>query len=175
MGRETISICTLLMSYRHSFASSLKPKTKERTFDLHTSHVIPALIRKLIEAKGEGRDEVVLWGDGSPTREFLYVEDAAEGILLATERYNGAEPINLGSGEEISIRELAQMIAQEVGYTGRFMWDTTQPNGQPRRCLDVTSAKEFFGFQASHPLRAGIRNTVGWFLSHRGDLRQVNF
>src|SRR6266542_973425 len=144
-------------------------------FDLHTSHVIPALIRKLIEAKGEGRDEVVLWGDGSPTREFLYVEDAAEGILLATERYNGAEPINLGSGEEISIRELAQMIAQEVGYTGRFMWDTTQPNGQPRRCLDVTSAKEFFGFQASHPLRAGIRNTVGWFLSHRGDLRQVNF
>ncbi len=144
-------------------------------FDLHTSHVIPALIRKLIEAKGEGRDDVVLWGDGSPTREFLYVEDAAEGILLATERYNGAEPINLGSGEEISIRELAQMIAQEVGYTGRFMWDTTQPNGQPRRCLDVTSAKEFFGFQASHPLRAGIRNTVGWFLSHRGDLRQVNF
>src|SRR6266498_2589337 len=144
-------------------------------FDLHTSHVIPALIRKLIEAKDEGRDEVVLWGDGSPTREFLYVEDAAEGILLATERYSGAEPINLGSGEEISIKKLAQMIAQEVGYTGRFMWDTTQPNGQPRRCLDVTSAKEFFGFQASHPLRAGIRNTVGWFLSHRGDLRQVNF
>ncbi len=144
-------------------------------FDLHTSHVIPALIRKLIEAKGEGRDEVVLWGDGSPTREFLYVEDAAEGILLATERYSGAEPINLGSGEEISIKELAQMIAQEVGYTGRFMWDTTQPNGQPRRCLDVTSAKEFFGFQASHPLRAGVKKTVTWLLSHRSDLRQVSF
>lgn len=144
-------------------------------FDLHTSHVIPALIRKLIEAKDEGRDEVVLWGDGSPTREFLYVEDAAEGILLATERYSGAEPINLGSGEEISIKELAQMIAQEVGYTGRFNWDTTQPNGQPRRCLDVTSAKEFFGFQASHPLRAGVKKTVTWFLSHRSDLRQVSF
>ncbi len=144
-------------------------------FDLHTSHVIPALIRKLIEAKDEGRDEVVLWGDGSPTREFLYVEDAAEGILLATERYSGAEPINLGSGEEISIKELAQMIAQEVGYTGRFNWDTTQPNGQPRRCLDVTLAQERFGFHARNNLREGISKTVAWFRSHKSEVREVLF
>src|SRR5215467_5672635 len=133
-------------------------------FDLETSHVIPALIRKCIEAKENGSREIVLWGDGSPTREFLYVEDAAEGLLLAAEHYNGDQPVNLGSGEEINIRELAQMIAAEVGFTGETVWDTTKPNGQPRRCLDVSRAKEWFGYEAKHSLREGLRKTISWYL-----------
>ena len=132
-------------------------------FDLESSHVIPALIRKCYEAKQTGCGEIVLWGDGSPTREFLYVDDAAEGLVLAAERYNGELPVNLGSGVEISIRELAQIIAAEVGFTGEIVWDTSKPNGQPRRCLDVSEAKRLFGFTATHDLRAGIRNTVAWF------------
>ena len=136
-------------------------------FDLETSHVIPALVRKCVEAKENGRHEIVLWGDGSPTREFLYVEDAAEGILLAAERFDGQDPVNLGSGEEISIRDLAKIIAKEAGFTGEMVWDTTKPNGQPRRCLDVSRAKALFGFQAAHHLPAGIANTVGWFLTNR--------
>ena len=136
-------------------------------FDLDTSHVIPALIRKCAEAKESGRREIVLWGDGSPTREFLYVADAAEAILLAAERYDGAEPINLGTGEEISIRDLAQMIASEVGFNGDIVWDTSKPNGQPRRCLDVTRAKQLFGFQAAHRLHEGIPKTVGWYTEHQ--------
>ena len=142
-------------------------------FDLQTSHVIPALIRKFVEANESGLEEVVLWGDGSPTREFLYVEDAAEGVLLATERYDGPLPVNLGTGEEVSIKDLAEMIAAEVGYHGRFIWDTSKPNGQPRRCLDVTRAKELFGFEAVHRLRDGIPKTVAWFMANRGSLRQV--
>ncbi len=138
--------------------------------DLETSHVIPAMIRKCVEAKETRRREIVLWGDGSPTREFLYVEDAAEGILLATERYDGNEPVNLGTGEEIAIRDLANMIAAEVGFTGEIIWDTTKPNGQPRRCLDVTRAKKLFGFQAVVPLRDGISKTVKWFLSARDNI-----
>ena len=138
-------------------------------FDLETSHVIPAIIRKCVEAKQTGASEIVLWGDGSPTREFLYVEDAAEGILLATERYNAEQPVNLGSGEEISIRNLAHLIAQEIGYTGMITWDTSKPNGQPRRCLDVSRAKDLFGFQTRHTLREGIRKTVAWYLTRRGD------
>ena len=144
-------------------------------FDPETSHVIPALIRKCVEAKEAGETEVVLWGDGSPTREFLYVDDAAEAIVLATERYNGSQPINLGTGEEISIKELATAIASEVGYEGKFVWNTSKPNGQPRRCLDVTRAKELFGFQASHRLREGIPKTVAWFTTHRHELRAVTF
>ncbi len=144
-------------------------------FDLETSHVIPALIRKCLEAKENGQKEVVLWGDGSPTREFLYVEDAAEGIVLATEHYNGAEPVNLGTGEEISILELARIIASEVGFVGDIVWDTTKPNGQPRRCLDVTRAQELFGFQASHRLRDGIRKTVAWVITHMHVLREAFF
>ena len=132
-------------------------------FDLESSHVIPALIRKCYEAKQTGCGEIVLWGDGSPTREFLYVDDAAEGLVLAAERYNGELPVNLGSGVELSIRELAQIIAAEVGFTGEIVWDTSKPNGQPRRCLDVSEAKRLFGFTATHDLRAGIRNTVAWF------------
>jgi GDP-L-fucose synthase len=132
-------------------------------FDLESSHVIPALIRKCVEAKTKGRDEIVLWGDGSATREFLYVEDAAEGLLLAAERYNSEEPVNLGTGEEIAIRDLARLIAEEVGFTGRLVWDTTKPNGQPRRCLDVNRAKQLFGFEAQCPFRQGLRNTISWY------------
>src|SRR5262245_37525934 len=110
-------------------------------FDLETSHVIPAMIRKFSGAKKRGEERVVLWGDGSPTREFLYVEDAAEAIALATERYDGSEPVNLGSGSEISIAELAKIIASEVGFQGEIIWDRSKPNGQPRRCLDVTRAE----------------------------------
>ncbi len=136
-------------------------------FDLDSSHVIPALIRKCVEAKENNDAEIVLWGDGSPTREFLYVEDAAEAIALATERYDGAEPVNLGSGEEISIADLARMIAEEVGYSGKIAWDKTKPNGQPRRCLNVDRAQRYFGFRARCGLRAGLAKTIVWFNAHR--------
>jgi len=144
-------------------------------FDLETSHVIPALIRKCVEARERGEDQIVLWGDGTPTREFLNAEDAAEGILLAAERYDGPLPVNLGSGQEISIRDLAAMIVAETGFTGRVVWDTTKPNGQPRRCLDVSRARELFGFEARIPLREGIAKTVAWFLAHRDDFREIAY
>jgi GDP-L-fucose synthase len=144
-------------------------------FDLQTSHVIPALIRKCVSAKEEGRPTITLWGDGSPTREFLYVEDAAEGILLAAEHYDGQLPVNLGTGEEISIRELARLIAAEVGFTGQIQWDATKPNGQPRRCLDVSRAKQLFGFQARHGLREGLKKTIQWFQANRQAIREVHF
>ncbi len=142
-------------------------------FDLNTSHVIPALIRKCAAAKKQGSPQVVLWGDGTPTREFLYVEDAAEGILKAAEGYNGPLPVNLGTGKEIAIRDLAALVAQEVGFTGEIAWDATKPNGQPRRSLDVTRAAELFGFRAEHGLRAGIRETVAWFRTNENALREV--
>jgi GDP-L-fucose synthase len=142
-------------------------------FDLESSHVIPALIRKCVEARETGRGEIVLWGDGSPTREFLYVEDAAEGILLATERYDGGEPINLGSGEEISIRELAHLVASEVGFSGEIVWDTTKPNGQPRRRLDVSRAERLFGFRARRGFKDGLRVTVRWFMENRIELERA--
>jgi len=144
-------------------------------FDLHTSHVIPALIRKCAEAKAAGRSEIVLWGDGTPTREFLYVEDAAEGLLLAAECYDGDLPVNLGTGEEIAIANLAAVIADEVGFEGKIIWDSSKPNGQPRRCLDVTRAKELFGFEAAHDLRHGLSKTVAWFKKNDGLLREVVF
>ena len=134
-------------------------------FDLESSHVIPALIRKCVEARTNRQDEIVLWGDGSATREFLYVEDAAEGLLLAAERYSGDEAVNLGTGKEIAIRDLAHLIAEEVGFGGKIVWDTTQPNGQPRRCLDVTRAKKLFGFEAKCPFRQGLRNTISWYIA----------
>jgi GDP-L-fucose synthase len=136
-------------------------------FDLESSHVIPALIRKCVEAKENNQGEIVLWGDGSPTREFLYVDDAAEGIVLATERYDDEAPLNLGSGEEISIRDLARIIAAEVGFSGEIVWDTTKPNGQPRRCLDVERARRLLGFEAAHTFRDGLARTVAWFLEQR--------
>ena len=144
-------------------------------FDLQTSHVIPALIRKCAEAKEAGKSALTLWGDGSPSREFLYVEDAAEGILQAAELYDGDLPVNLGTGEEVTIRNLALMIAAEVGFNGRIEWDTTKPNGQPRRCLDVGRAKQLFGFQARHSLRDGLKKTIEWFQTHRRDIREVHF
>ncbi|OQW33598.1 MAG: GDP-fucose synthetase [Nitrospira sp. SG-bin1] len=144
-------------------------------FDLETSHVIPALIRKCVAAKETGQASITLWGDGSPSREFLYVEDAAEGILLAAEQYEGSLPVNLGTGEEISIRNLAQSIAVEVGFTGQIQWDITKPNGQPRRCLDVSRAKQLFGFQARHRLRDGLKKTVQWFHANSQTIREVHF
>jgi GDP-L-fucose synthase len=134
-------------------------------FDLETGHVIPAMIRKFLEAKASGAGEVVLWGDGSPTREFLYVEDAAAGIAAAAEKYDGADPVNLGSSEEISIRDLAALVASETGYSGAIRWDTSRPNGQPRRKLDVSKAEKLFGWRATTPLREGLRKTIDWYRS----------
>lgn len=134
-------------------------------FDLETSHVIPAMIRKILAAKEAGQKEVVLWGDGSPTREFLYVEDAADGILRAAQFYNESEPVNLGSGMEISIRELAELIGRLTAYEGKFVWDTSKPNGQPRRALDVSRAEEKFGFRAGTNFEEGLRRTIDWYRS----------
>ncbi len=140
-------------------------------FDLETSHVIPALIRKCVEAVERGEPQIVLWGDGSPTREFLYVEDAAEGLLLATERYDGPEPFNLGSGQETSIKQLAERIAQLTGFQGEIVWDTSKPNGQPRRALDTSRAERFFGFRAQMPLEEGLRRTIEWYKENRNRIR----
>ena len=140
-------------------------------FNLASSHVIPALIRKAIEAQERGDTELVVWGDGSPTREFLYVEDAAEGILTATEKFNGSEPVNLGSGYEISIKDLAEMIVRLTGFEGKLVWDTSKPNGQPRRGLDVTRAKEYFGWQARMTFEEGLKNTIEWFRQNRERIR----
>jgi GDP-L-fucose synthase len=136
-------------------------------FDLETSHVIPALIRKCVEAVEEGRPEIVLWGDGSPTREFLFVRDCAAGLAVATRLYDGPDPVNLGSGSEISIRDLAVQIAGITGFQGRIRWDASKPNGQPRRCLDVSRAERLFGFRASTSLDHGLRETVAWYLANR--------
>jgi GDP-L-fucose synthase len=132
-------------------------------FDLHTSHVIPAMIHKVEQAMREGRGEVVLWGDGSPTREFLYVEDAAEGILATCEKYDDSAPLNLGSGKEIRIAELAGLIGKLMGYQGRFSYDTSKPNGQPRRALDVSRAKEKLGWTARTSFEDGLRRTISWW------------
>ena len=134
-------------------------------FDLETGHVIPTLIRKFVEARDSGAEKVVLWGTGKPTREFQYAEDCAEGILLAVEHYNRSEPVNLGSGEEISIRELADLIKGMVGFEGGITWDADRPDGQPRRLLDVTRAEKEFGYKAKVGLRDGLRKTIDWYLS----------
>jgi len=136
-------------------------------FDPNSSHVIPALIKKCVEAKERGDAEIVGWGDGSPTREFLYVEDAARGIVLATEQYDGDEPVNLGSGMEISIKDLYALISRLTGYQGKLVWDTTQPNGQPRRCLDVTRAEKLFGFRAQKNFEEGLKASIDWYLQNR--------
>ncbi len=141
-------------------------------FDLETSHVIPAMIRKCIDARDRGADRIILWGDGSPTREFLYVADCAEAICLACEHYDSAAPVNLGSGEEISIRQLATLVARETGFEGEIAWDRDQPNGQPRRCIDVTRARDAFGFTARTPFATGLRETVRWYVDHSRSERQ---
>ncbi len=132
-------------------------------FDLDSSHVIPALIRKMVE----GEDEVVLWGDGSPTREFLYVEDCADGLVRAAELYDRPEPVNLGTGVETSIRDLAETIAELTGFSGEIRWDTSMPNGQPRRSLDASKAEQLFGFRAETPLREGLERTIAWYREAR--------
>ena len=136
-------------------------------FDLETSHVIPALIRKTVEATERGDKEIPAWGDGSPTREFLYVEDAADGIVAAAEKYNDSEPVNLGSGYEISIKALVEMTAKMTGFTGKIVWQTDKPNGQPRRGLDVSRAKDYFGWSAQVPFEEGMRRTIEWFKANR--------
>lgn len=142
-------------------------------FDPQSSHVIPALIRKCLEARTNGASEIVLWGDGTPTREFLYAADSARGILLATQEYDKPEPVNLGSGQEISISDLAERIASLTGFTGAIRWDPSKPNGQPRRCLDVRRADREFGFRATTPLEKGLAETIRWYqnsTAHRGPL-----
>ncbi len=139
-------------------------------FDLQTSHVIPALIRKMIEAEERGDSQVVLWGDGSPTREFFYAGDAARGIVLAAERYNSSEPVNLGAGMEISIKELAELIADLTGFSGEILWDTSKPNGQPRRALDTNKAREYFDFEAQMPFKEGLRRTIAWYRENQDPL-----
>lgn len=139
-------------------------------FNLETSHVIPAIIRKCVEAQERSKDSITAWGTGEPTREFLYVEDAAEGILDATKRYNRSEPVNLGSGMEISIQELVETIADVTGFEGEIEWDTSKPDGQMRRQLDVTRAKSYFGWEASTDFIEGLQKTVEWYELHRTDV-----
>lgn len=136
-------------------------------FDLESSHVIPALIRKFTEAIQSNKREVVVWGTGKASREFLYVEDAARGILLATEKYNKPEPVNIGAGFEIKIKDLVELIAELTGFNGKIVWDTTKPDGQPRRCLDTSKAKEEFGFEAKVDFREGLKKTIGWYKANR--------
>jgi GDP-L-fucose synthase len=138
-------------------------------FDPRSSHVIPALIRKCVEAAEQNAAEVVIWGSGTATREFLFVEDCAEAIVLATERYDGDEPVNIGAGFEIGIRDLAELIAELTGFTGRLTFDRTKPDGQPRRMLDISRAESRFGFKATTDFRDGLRRTIDWYRAHRGD------
>ena len=139
-------------------------------FDLRTSHVVPALIRKMLDARDAGAESVLLWGDGRPTREFLYVEDCAEALVLAARRFDGPEPINLGTGEEISICDLAALVAEITGFAGEVFWDVSKPGGQARRRLDVSRAERLLGFRARTPLRAGLERTVAWYMEHRAQL-----
>ena len=138
-------------------------------FDLESSHVIPAMIRKMSTARDSSAETVTLWGDGSPTREFLYVADCAKGILDAAEKYDGPEPVNLGSGDEIGMRDLAELIARHTGFEGEIVWDTSKPNGQPRRQLDVSRSRESFGWQATTQFDDGIRETAQWWEANRSD------
>ncbi|MAF80485.1 GDP-fucose synthetase [bacterium] len=132
-------------------------------FDPASSHVIPALLRKFLEAKAAGASKVVVWGSGNPTREFIYVEDAARAIIMATQKYNGSEPVNVGTGDEISILKLAELIAELTGFTGELIWDATKPDGQPRRQLEVSRASQYFGFEAQTGFREGLKRTVEWY------------
>jgi GDP-L-fucose synthase len=139
-------------------------------FDLEDSHVIPALIRKCVEATRSGSEEITVWGSGEPTREFLYVEDCARGIVMAARAYDGSEPVNLGSGKEISIRDLVQLIARITGFDGKIVWDAQQPDGQPRRCLDTTKASAF-GFKSEVSFEDGLTETVRWYRENRSRLK----
>ncbi len=138
----------------------------EDNFDPSSSHVIPALIRKVHEAQQRGDKKLPVWGDGSPSREFLYVDDAARGIVMATQNYNESEPVNLGTGYEITIRNLIELICELMGYEGELVWETDKPNGQPRRCLDTERAKNAFGFTAEVEFKQGLKNTIEWYRQH---------
>jgi GDP-L-fucose synthase len=140
-------------------------------FDPASSHVIPALIKKCLDAQRTGAKEIVRWGDGSPTREFLYAEDAAEGIVLAAERYNKSDPVNIGSAFEISIKDLVELIARLTGFQGKIVWDTTQPNGQPRRKLDTSRAEREFGFKSRVTFEEGLKRTIEWYRQTIGEKR----
>ena len=171
------ALLTMLQAYRAQYGLSgifLLPVNlygPRDQFDPRLSHVIPALIKKVVDAQEAGAPEVTCWGDGSPTREFLHAGDAAEGILLAAERYEGEEPVNLGSGEEHTIAEVAAMVCQACGWAGQLRWDATQPNGQPRRRLDTARAEERFGFVAKKPFAEGLRETVAWYREARAQGR----
>jgi GDP-L-fucose synthase len=143
-------------------------------FDPASSHVIPALIKKFIDAKTAHAQTVEVWGTGAASREFLYVDDAARGLVLAAERYNKSEPVNLGSGQEISIRDLVVLIQELTGYTGEVVWDTSRPDGQPKRCLDVSRAREEFGFEAKMPFKEGLRRTIVWYGEHKTGQKPAN-
>jgi GDP-L-fucose synthase len=166
-------LLVLAQAYRQQYGSNiiyLLPVNlygPHDNFDPESSHVIPALIHKCIEARNIGLGEIVCWGDGSATREFLYVEDCAEAIVLATERYDGCEPVNIGAGFEISIRDLVALIVEIEGFHGKVAWDISKPNGQPRRCLDTTRAAELFGFRAQTDFRTGLRKTIDWYRKRR--------
>lgn len=170
------ALLVMAQAYRQEFGSNfvmLFPVNlygPRDNFDLESSHVIPAMIRKLDAALVRGENQVVLWGDGSPTREFLYVEDAARGLVDAAVHYDQPEPVNLGAGFEISMRELASLIAAKVGYQGEVAWDTSRPNGQPRRMLDVTRAAERFGFRAQVGFEEGLQRTIAWYRSHEAEV-----
>lgn len=140
-------------------------------FNPASSHVIPALIRKCVDAVENNLKEIVVWGDGSPTREFLYVEDAAEAILLCAERYNKSEPVNLGASLEISIEDLVKLIAKYTGFKGKIVWDKSKPNGQPRRALDTSRAFKYFGFKAKMPFEEGLKKTIDWYQEHKGKIK----
>ncbi len=133
-------------------------------FNPDSSHVIPALIKNFVDAVQDGKDEVIVWGTGSASREFLYVKDAARAIVMATDQYDGSEPVNIGASREISIKDLVEIISKETGYTGKITWDTSKPDGQPRRCLDTSKAKQWFGFEAETPFEIGLKETIKWYI-----------
>lgn len=167
------ALLVMAQAYRQEFGSNfvmvfpVNLYGPRDNFDLEDSHVIPTMIRKFVEAKLRGDPKVELWGDGSPTREFLFVSDAARGIVLAAERYDDPDPVNLGAGFEITMRDLGAKIAAVTGYEGELAWDASRPNGQPRRMLDVSRARERFGFSASVSLDEGLARTIGWYREHR--------
>jgi GDP-L-fucose synthase len=171
------ALLVMAQAYRKEFGSNfvvLFPVNlygPRDNFNLEDSHVIPAMIRKFVEARDGKRDTVTLWGDGTPTREFLYVEDAARGLCDAAERYDDPEPVNLGAGFEISMRELAEKVGRATGFAGGLLWDPSQPNGQPRRMLDVSRARERFGFTASTTLDEGLARTIAWFSENQAGIR----
>lgn len=172
------SLLVMLQGYREQYGLNgiyLLPVNlygPRDNFDLETSHVIPALIRKFIAARDEGRDEVEVWGTGAASREFLYVEDAARAILMATEQYDGPEPVNVGAGREVTIRELIETIGKLTGYTGSIVWDTTKPDGQPRRMLETSRARDWFGFEADVELEDGLATTIAWWETEGGRIQQ---